>query len=198
VTELVVPALLDRDHPELSVRRQCALLSLVHRPAAAADEMDLALMRRIPGPTVPGLAPTWPNRLSIENVRRRLHDRGSGMEDLAAVPRAWRVNALAIDDPFRALGGRSLCDHAAIPSFGVDGPPGAEVEDGDVMIDAQRQHRLAQQVAHDVVAREAAHRAAVLARHDGGARAIDREPGNIGAGSPIGSGTSFLSRRSGR
>jgi len=44
-------ALLDRRHPELSVRRQCALLSLarsgVYRPVAAADETDLALMRRI-------------------------------------------------------------------------------------------------------------------------------------------------------
>ena len=44
-------ALLDRDHPELSVRRQCALLSLarsgVYRPVAAADETDVALMRRI-------------------------------------------------------------------------------------------------------------------------------------------------------
>src|SRR4051794_13459242 len=44
-------AVLDRTHPELSVRRQCALLSLarsgVYRPVAAADETDLALMRRI-------------------------------------------------------------------------------------------------------------------------------------------------------
>jgi putative transposase len=44
-------ALLDRDHPELSVRRQCALLSLarsgVYRPVPTEDETDLALMRRI-------------------------------------------------------------------------------------------------------------------------------------------------------
>src|SRR3954463_1825184 len=44
-------ARLDRRHPELSVRRQCTLLSLarsgVYRPVAAADETDLALMRRI-------------------------------------------------------------------------------------------------------------------------------------------------------
>jgi putative transposase len=44
-------ALLDRHHPELSVRRQCALLSLarsgVYRPVAGAHETDLALMRRI-------------------------------------------------------------------------------------------------------------------------------------------------------
>ena len=44
-------AMLDRDHPSLSVRRQCALLSLarsgVYRPVPAEDEADLALMRRI-------------------------------------------------------------------------------------------------------------------------------------------------------
>jgi putative transposase len=44
-------ALLDRDHAGLSIRRQCALLSLarsgVYRPPAAATENDLALMRRL-------------------------------------------------------------------------------------------------------------------------------------------------------
>src|SRR4051794_17773384 len=44
-------AMLDRNHPELSVRRQCALLSLarsgVYRPVPTEDEADLALMRRI-------------------------------------------------------------------------------------------------------------------------------------------------------
>jgi putative transposase len=45
-------ALLDRGHPRLSVRRQCALLGLsrsgVYRPKAPAnDDADLALMRRI-------------------------------------------------------------------------------------------------------------------------------------------------------
>src|SRR3954463_9239033 len=44
-------AMLDRDHPMLSVRRQCALLSLarsgVYRPVLTEDETDLALMRRI-------------------------------------------------------------------------------------------------------------------------------------------------------
>jgi putative transposase len=44
-------AVLDRTHPDLSVRRQCALLSLarsgVYRPVAATDETDLGLMRRI-------------------------------------------------------------------------------------------------------------------------------------------------------
>jgi putative transposase len=42
---------LDRAHPRLSVRRQCALLGLhrsgVYRPQPPADEGDLALMRRI-------------------------------------------------------------------------------------------------------------------------------------------------------
>jgi putative transposase len=44
-------AMLDRRHPELSLRRQCRLLSLnrsgVYRPKAAAATDDLALMRRI-------------------------------------------------------------------------------------------------------------------------------------------------------
>jgi putative transposase len=44
-------ALLDRDHARLSIRRQCTLLRIarsgVYRPAAAANETDLALMRRL-------------------------------------------------------------------------------------------------------------------------------------------------------
>ena len=44
-------ALLDRDHAELSIRRQCALLGLarsgVYRPPLAANENDLALTRRL-------------------------------------------------------------------------------------------------------------------------------------------------------
>jgi putative transposase len=44
-------AKLDRDHPSLSVRRQCAMLGLarsgVYRVPAPANDDDLALMRRI-------------------------------------------------------------------------------------------------------------------------------------------------------
>jgi putative transposase len=44
-------ALLDRDHAQLSIRRQCTLLRIarsgVYRPPAAANENDLALMRRL-------------------------------------------------------------------------------------------------------------------------------------------------------
>jgi putative transposase len=44
-------AMLGREHPQLSVRRQCALLALhrsgAHRPPPSADAADLALMRRI-------------------------------------------------------------------------------------------------------------------------------------------------------
>jgi putative transposase len=44
-------AMLDRQHPALSVRRQCALLGLhrsgVYRPPPAHEDPDLALMRRI-------------------------------------------------------------------------------------------------------------------------------------------------------
>jgi putative transposase len=44
-------AMLDRDHPTLSIRGQCRLLGIarsgVYRPASAGDGEDLALMRRI-------------------------------------------------------------------------------------------------------------------------------------------------------
>jgi putative transposase len=44
-------AMLDRGHPKLSIRRQCAVLhtarSGVYRPKAPANDNDLALMRRI-------------------------------------------------------------------------------------------------------------------------------------------------------
>ena len=43
--------MLDRDHPKLSVRRQCALLGLarsgVYRPKALANDDELAVMRRL-------------------------------------------------------------------------------------------------------------------------------------------------------
>ena len=44
-------AKLDRDHPHLSVRRQCAMLGIarsgVYRSGCAANDNDLALLRRI-------------------------------------------------------------------------------------------------------------------------------------------------------
>jgi len=44
-------AKLDRDHPHLSVRRQCAILGIarsgVYRPAHVANDNELALLRRI-------------------------------------------------------------------------------------------------------------------------------------------------------
>ena len=44
-------AKLDRDHPHLSIRRQCAMLGIarsgVYRPARAANDNELALQRRI-------------------------------------------------------------------------------------------------------------------------------------------------------
>jgi putative transposase len=46
-------AMLDRGHPKLSIRRQCALLGLarsgVYRPRKAANDDDLAVMRRLDG-----------------------------------------------------------------------------------------------------------------------------------------------------
>ena len=44
-------AMLERDHPTLSIRGQCRLLGIarsgVYRPAVANDDADLALMQRI-------------------------------------------------------------------------------------------------------------------------------------------------------
>jgi putative transposase len=44
-------AMLDRDHVQLSLRRQCVLLGLarsgVYRPSKAANDDDLAVMRRV-------------------------------------------------------------------------------------------------------------------------------------------------------
>jgi putative transposase len=44
-------AMLERDHPTLSIRGQCRLLGIarsgVYRPRPANDDADLALMRRI-------------------------------------------------------------------------------------------------------------------------------------------------------
>ena len=44
-------ALIDRDHGDLSIRRQCALLGVarsgVYRPPRPANDNDLGLMRRI-------------------------------------------------------------------------------------------------------------------------------------------------------
>jgi putative transposase len=46
-------ALLDPEHPAVSIRRQCAMLGIVrsgvYRPPPAANDDDLALMRRIDG-----------------------------------------------------------------------------------------------------------------------------------------------------
>ena len=44
-------AKLDRDHPRLSIRRQCAMLGIarssVYRPARGANDNESALLRRI-------------------------------------------------------------------------------------------------------------------------------------------------------
>jgi len=44
-------AKLDRNHSDLSIRRQCAMLGItrsgVYRPARAANDNELALLRRI-------------------------------------------------------------------------------------------------------------------------------------------------------
>jgi putative transposase len=62
-------AMLDQGHADLSIRRQCELLGIarsgVYRPARAANDNDLGLMRRIDelfhAVAVPGLAAGGPD-----------------------------------------------------------------------------------------------------------------------------------------
>src|ERR1700730_12637150 len=82
------------------------------------------------------------SQASMELVRWGLHDRRRGIENLAPVARAWRIDALAIDDLLGALGRRTLRRHLAVPALRIDGPPGTEIEAGDIAIDIERQHRL--------------------------------------------------------
>jgi len=60
-------AMLDRAHPELSVRRQCTLLGLarsgVYRVGKAANDNDLAVMRRLDDVQPFWLDPGDPHRM---------------------------------------------------------------------------------------------------------------------------------------
>ena len=95
-------AKLERDHPALSIRGQCRLLGIarsgVYRPAAANDDEDLALMRRIDA-----LFTAWPflgsrrmtamlradgltiNRKRVQRLMRRM-----GIAALGPKPRTTR------------------------------------------------------------------------------------------------------------
>jgi len=64
----------------------------------------------------------------------------------------------------------------AVPAGGADRAPGPKVEDRRVPVDLERQHRQAEEVAHDIVPGKAAHRPAVLARHHARSGAVDQKP----------------------
>ena len=115
-------ALIDRDHANLSIRRQCTLLGLarsgVYRPPPPANDNDLAVMRRIDElfTAWPFLgsrrmaamlrAEGWPiNRKRVQRLMRRM-----GIEALGPKPRATKpapghkifpylLRNLAIDRP---------------------------------------------------------------------------------------------------
>ena len=98
-------ALLDPEHPAVSIRRQCAMLGIVrsgvYRPPPAANDDDLALMRRIDG-----LFTQWPflgsrrmtallrgeghtiNRKRVRRLMRRM-----GIAALAPKPRTTKPAA---------------------------------------------------------------------------------------------------------
>src|SRR5207237_8788800 len=61
--------------------------------------------------------------------RRCLDDRCGGVEDLTPVAGAGRINALAVDQLLRTLGGGASCDDPSVPALGVDGAPGPEIKD---------------------------------------------------------------------
>jgi putative transposase len=91
-------AMLERGHPEISIRRQCRLLGLarsgVYRPAPANDDEDLALMRRMDA-----LFMAWPflgsrrlraegltvNRKRVQRLMRRM-----GIAALGPKPRTTK------------------------------------------------------------------------------------------------------------
>ena len=68
------PAMLDRQHDKLSIRRQCELLGIarsgVYRPARPANDNDLGVMRRLDE-----LFTQWPF-LGSRQLERLLRDEG--------------------------------------------------------------------------------------------------------------------------
>src|SRR5262245_17361065 len=76
-------------------------------------------------------------RLMIRLGRLLNHRRCRG-EDLLAIAGQRRINPLAVDNPFGLLRRLALCDDVPVPSFGVDGPPAAQVQHGHVPRDVQR------------------------------------------------------------
>src|ERR1700722_9062894 len=91
--------------------------------------------------------------------RRRLSDRRAGRQDFRGIARARRVDALAIDRALGLLRRFSGRGDPAVPALAIDSAPRAEIEAGHVIADVERDRRLADQVADDVVPGDASHRA---------------------------------------
>src|SRR5438270_10159375 len=108
-----------------------------------------------------------------------LDDRCGGVEDLTPVAGARRINALAVDQLFGPLGGGAGCYDPSVPALGVDGAPGPEVKNSRVPVDAQRQHGLSHEIAHDVVAGKAAHWPRMLTRHHRAVPIVDERRGRV-------------------
>src|SRR5690242_4243984 len=90
--------------------------------------------------------------LERKALRRRLGDGGCGGEYLSSVARSRRINPLAIDHALCALGGGAGHGNPPVPALGVHGSPGAEIEARHVIADVEREHRLADQIADDIMA----------------------------------------------
>src|SRR5512132_223860 len=89
-------AMLDRGHPEISIRRQCRLLGIarsgVYRPAPANDDEDLALIRRIDA-----LFTAWP---FLGSRRMTVMLRGEGLTvNRKRVQRLMRLMGIAALGP---------------------------------------------------------------------------------------------------
>src|SRR5215467_6113263 len=127
------------------------------QPATGLDNTHGAAPRAQSGACTTGI------RCSLSTHNRwPLDDRHSSVENFFGLAGPWWIDALTVDGFLYALGGRALDGDAAIPAFGVDRPPRAEIEARHVPVDGQWQHRLPEEVTYDIVAGKAAHRTPVL------------------------------------
>src|ERR1700733_1056950 len=117
--------------------------------------------------------------LSLEQIGWGLHDWCRGVENLAAIARARRIDALAINDFLGFLGCGSPRHHLPVPPLRVYSAPRTKIDDRDMAVDMQGQHCLTEEIAYDIVAGEASHRTGVLARHDRRVGAVYWQPSDI-------------------
>ena len=124
--------------------------------------------------------------LSVRHCRRGLDNRSCCLENRSSVTRARGVDSLAIDCLLYSLCFAAFQYHVAIPAFGVDRTPRAQVKHSDVPVNLERQQRFAQQITDDVMPSKAAHWPGMLAGHHRCVPAIDQQARRV-AGGELGS-----------